>query len=156
MTWSMLNNDEVRLFEEREMTPCFLDNDEPTEQLMYSRTLCGVPVSMSICDLEYSLSVLCSYHFHSAVREVLTQIAQTWTNHRCLADYYTGLGMHSELAHLLERSVQACEYVLALSDVSDEVMNGHISQARDNARSALAKHAASDALREMAEGTDLK
>lgn len=149
MTWTMLKGDEVALFEERELTPCFLDDDEPLEQLVWSRSLCGVPVAMSVCDLEHSLSVLHTMGFHSAVREVLAQIAQTWGNHRCLADYYTGYGMLCDLTHLLERSVQACEYVLALADVSNEERNGYIGQARDLARSALAKHYANDAISEI-------
>ncbi|MGB4780775.1 hypothetical protein [Candidatus Methylomirabilis sp.] len=148
MTWRVLTADEIALFEEREVTPCFVDDDEP-ERVILSRSICGVPVATSVGGLEYSLSVLHVFGFHSAVREVLAQIAQTWSNHQCLADYYAGYGMLCELAQLLERSAPACEYVLALADVSDEKKNGYIRQARDLARSALAKHYANDAIEEM-------
>ena len=59
-----------------------------------------------------------------------------------------GYGQFKALAELLDRSRDACEYVLAVPDAPafEIVVQGYVERARDIARSANAQHAAREAI----------
>lgn len=145
MTWTKLSADEVSLFEAGDDGPGGPDGE------MWSLSPCGVPIATWGNGVDHALSVLHVHCLHAAVREVLERATADWfIDPRCIADFWAGYGLMSRLAPLLEHSRPACHYVLSLSDNADEVTHENIRKARDTARSALAKHAASDSLREIA------
>lgn len=141
MTWRKLNADEVALFDNEDL------KDE-ADGVLWSRSPCGVPIVTWGPCLDHSLIVLHELGFHDAVRDVITRPEVDFID-PLLADFFAGYRMMTCLAHVLERSCEACAYVISLPDVADEEKNGHIAQARHLARAARAKHAASDALESL-------
>lgn len=148
MTWSMLNEAEVAVYEKFEKGPCLMFSSPGPEGELWFRSPCGLPVATQGHCIEHALGILHVNNLKAAVLEILSSVDLDLVHDYCLADYYAGYGIMSGVAVMTERCRASCHYLLALKDVSDELRNGYIQQARNMARSALAKHYANDAIGE--------
>lgn len=149
MTWKILNESEVVIFEKRESGPCFMFTSAGPEGVLWFRSPCGVPVATQGHCLEHALGILHANGFRTAVLEILSSVDLYVLDDFCMADFCAGYGVFGGMAVMAEQSRASCHYLLELKEVSNEKTNGYIRQAQDMARSALAKHAANDALKEM-------